>query len=335
MQKKKIESFRRRIVVTGGLGFIGSNFINKFVPILSDTLFINVDAGKPGSSEENINVREHENYIQLRDWESEITDIYHLINVFDKYIPTDVIHFAAETYADRSMEGSSAFVKTNIVGTENLLKVFVTNNCHVNGKFLYVSTYEVYGETDNFNSKFTEDDGINPINIYSATKASAEHLVRAYGFMYGFEPSITRSCNNYGQNQDESRFIPKMIKNAVDGKQIRIYGDGVKSRQWTHVDDHVEALGRVLFGEGTGGIWNIAGNDIMTNNQVISHILTLSGSDSPITYVEDQQSCDAGYSVDCSKAAEHLSWAPSREFKAEIYRLIEEYRIKQQKKEEV
>lgn len=335
MEKKKIELYHRRILVTGGLGFIGSNFLNMFVPVMKKTLFINMDAKKHGSNEENIKVRDHENYIQLRDWESEITDIFHIVNVFEKYVPTDIIHFAAETHVDRSIESSATFVKTNVLGTENLLKVFVANNCQVNGKFLHVSTDEVYGDTDRPERQWKETSEMNPRNIYSATKASAEHIVRAYGNVYGFEPCITRAGNNYGPNQDDSKLIPKMIKRALEGKSIKIYGDGTNFRQWTHVEDHCDALGRVLFGRKTGGTWNIAGDDILSNNTVISHILTASGSSSGIVYVDDRQAHDKGYSIDCSKIKQQLLWNPSRDFIAGIYSLIEEYRTKQQKKDVV
>lgn len=333
MTKRKPEFFRRRILVTGGLGFIGSNFLNKFVPLMPDTLFINMDAKKHGSDEGNVLVANEENYIQLRDWESEIADIYHVISIFEKYIPTDVIHFAAETHVDRSIEESALFIKTNVTGTENLLKVFVLNNCHVNGKFVHVSTDEVYGDTDRPECQWKETDPMNPRNIYSASKAAAEYVVRAYGNVYGFEPSITRAGNNYGPNQDDSKLIPKMIKRALEDKPIKIYGDGTNFRQWTHVEDHVTGLGKVLFGRETQGTWNIAGDDILTNNQVISHILTATHSKSEVVYVKDRPAHDKGYSIDCSKIKQHLLWNPSIEFISGIYKLVEDFRTKQQIKD--
>jgi dTDP-glucose 4,6-dehydratase len=249
---------------------------------------------------------------------------------FINFAPTDVIHFAAETHVDRSIEHSSLFVNTNVLGTENLLKEFVRRDCHKkDGVFLYVSTDEVYGGWAD--RRWKEDTPLDPQNIYSATKAAGEHLVSAYGNVYGFNPRITRAGNNYGPNQDDSKLIPKMIKKALSNENFEIYGDGTNFRQWTHVEDHVVGLGKVLFARKTEGVWNIAGNDVLSNNEVVSHIIEATGSKSKIDYVPDRPGHDEGYQIDCSKIRYQLLWNPSIPFSQGIASLIEKYRLEHNK----
>lgn len=329
-----MEKYKKRILVTGGYGFIGSNFLNNWVPKCPDYMFVNLDNCVHGSDRSNVKVDNAENYVvhigdisrkETLDW------------IFGMYDITDVIHFAAETHVDRSIENSAVFVKTNVLGTENLLKCFVEWDCHKDGgRFLHVSTDEVYGGWADV--QWTEDTPLDPQNIYSATKASAEHLVVAYGNVHGIDYCITRAGNNYGENQDDSKLIPKMIKKALSGEPLEIYGDGTNFRQWTHVLDHVNGIMEVFnycsvesSRKRQQKIFNIAGDDILTNNQVVEHILRETKSRSEVKYVPDRPGHDLGYSISCKKLIEHTFWKPSIPFSQGIASLIEKYTIEHTK----
>lgn len=333
-----MEKYKKRILVTGGFGFIGSNFLNHFVPLYKDILFVNMDNFSHGSFLHNVSVKTQQcpNYVTTEYGKSDIGNKYHVNLAFTTYQITDVINFAAETHVDRSIQLADLFVKTNVVGVENLLKAFTQYVRYENdyNVFLQVSTDEVYGESTDSREQnsFNESDPIAPRNIYAASKAAAEHLVVAYGNIYGFKPRITRAGNNYGPNQDDSKLIPKMIKRALANEPFEIYGDGTNFRQWTHVEDHVVGLGYVLFGQNKGGVWNLAGKDKLTNNEVVAHIIEATGSKSVIKYIPDRPAHDFGYSIDCKKAREQLLWNPSIDFLVGIHKLSKEYELKQQKK---
>lgn len=333
MEKNKV------ILVTGGYGFIGSNFLNYWVPKRPQVTFVNMDNCHHGSDPKNISleVQFSDNYVPSNKIYNDIRRKDHVDYVFKKNKITDVINFAAETHVDRSMEHSGLFVETNVLGVENLLKAFVQfcdfkNNQNV---FLQVSTDEVYGEAERPELSWKETAPVAPRNIYAATKAAGEHLVTTYGNVYGFKPRITRAGNNYGPNQDDSKLVPKMIKKAIRNEPFKVYGDGTNFRQWTHVEDHVVGLGKVLFARETQGIWNIAGNDILTNNTVISHIIEVTGSKSKIEYVPDRPGHDRGYSIDCTNIQRHLLWNQSIAFNDGIRALVQEITTKQEKKQVV
>lgn len=276
------------------------------VPAHPDYLFINMDDLRHGSNRENIKpeVESAENYFF---YEGDISLIRDVGKIFSAYNITDVFHFAAETHVDRSSDQSALFISTNVIGTENLLKVFTGHNCE--GTFMHISTDEVYGEVVPGEISWTEYSPIEPRNIYSATKAAAEHLVRAYGNVKGLKYIITRAGNNYGPNQDDSKLVPKMIKKALANEPIELYGDGSNFRQWTYVMDHVWGIWACFERGERGEAYNIASGDIMTNNDVVKKIIEVTKSSSPIVYITDRPGHDIGYSMNCTKLLEHTGYA--------------------------
>lgn len=314
--------YNKRILVTGGLGFIGSNFLSRHVLSNPHFQFINLDAGRHGSNQNNLSpaIRSAQNYVFVS---GDIASRVVVDETMMKYKITDVIHFAAESHVDRSIDHSELFVMSNVYGTEILLRAFA-EYAPKHGIFLHISTDEVYGDAENTGEQWNEASLIAPRNIYSATKAAAEHLVRAYGNTHGINYIITRGGNNYGPRQDDSKFLPKMIKNALDGGVFEVYGDGTNFRQWTHVYDHVDAIMTLFESSKTGETYNIAGKDILTNNQVIELIVKMTNSSSKIVYVKDRPGHDKGYSIDCSKIRDDIGWTPSIDFEYGLMRYIAE-----------
>lgn len=325
--KKNKRAEDQVMLVTGGMGFIGSNFLNMFVPKYKNILFVNMDNLSHGSCLTNINkdVESAENYVFYR---GDISSREDVNEVMGKYDVKDIVNFAAESHVDRSVDNSGLFIKSNVTGVDNLLRAFVEWKCADDGGiFLQVSTDEVYGHIDIPGQAWVESDQCNPRNIYAATKMAAEHLVRAYGNVYGINYIITRSGNNYGPNQDDSKLIPKMIKKAFKNEPFDIYGDGENFRQWTHVSDNVRGIMDVLIYGSRDHAYNIAGDDILTNNQIISLIIEVTGSKSEIKYVPDRPGHDRGYHIDCSKILEHIGWKPSMSIKQELASLSETLRL--------
>ena len=338
----------RTILVTGGAGFIGSNFLNLMVPAQPNYTFINLDnltyAGNLMSLAE---VEAAPNYIFEH---GDIADTSALRTLFDKYRPSLVVHFAAETHVDRSLKGPAAFVQTNIVGTFNLLeacRAYWDNSKHC--RFHHVSTDEVYGELDD-EGAFTETTAYQPSSPYSASKASSDHLVRAYHRSYELPVTITNCSNNYGPRQFPEKLVPLMILNALEGKKLPVYGKGENVRDWLFVDDHSRAIWEVLTGGTLGETYNVGGNCELRNIDVVRMICDIvdritaaptarienashrAGSDGERTtrrdlihFIADRPGHDYRYAMDTTKIKERLGWQPQETFESGLQKTVQWY----------
>ena len=325
-----------KVLVTGGAGFIGSAMI-RYLLSNTDHIVINVDkltyAGQL-SSLERVSSSSRYHFEKI-----DITDNKKISQVFNNYKPDVVIHFAAESHVDRSIDKPSAFIDTNIMGTYVLLeesrKLYLGLNADKKNKFKFhhISTDEVYGSlTDK--GYFTEESPYRPNSPYSASKASSDHLVRAWNETYGL-PVITTNCsNNYGPYQFPEKLIPTLILNAIAGKKLPIYGDGENVRDWLHVEDHVEAILRVLSDGVVGNVYNIGGNAEKTNLEVANAVCASLDNAKPkkagsyreqITFVEDRPGHDRRYAIDFTKIKTELGWKPKMSFEAGIDRTVKWY----------
>lgn len=321
------------ILVTGGAGFIGSNFV-KYMLAKYEYQIVVLDlltyAGHP------INLQEISDDSRYDFVKGDIGDRSLLRRLFDQYNFDAVINFAAESHVDRSIENPEVFLRTNVLGTHILLqtakdhwKVNPTdNNCRKykdNAKFIQISTDEVYG-TLGKTGLFTEETNLSPNSPYSASKASADLLVRAYFETYGLPSVITRCSNNYGPYQFPEKLIPRMINQALNEKALPIYGDGKQVRDWLHVDDHCAAIDIVLHKGKIGDIYNIGGNNEKENIEVVKKILNVLGkSDKLIEFVDDRLGHDKRYAIDNSKITGELGWAPFHTFEKGLELTIEWY----------
>jgi len=271
------------ILVTGGAGFIGSNFIRYMLNKYKDCKIVNYDLlTYAGNLESLRDVEANERYIFVK---GDIRNV-HLVDYIVKSYSIDVIvNFAAEAPVDRSISNPDTFVKTNVLGTQILLDVAKANGIE---KYVQISTDEVYGSLGE-TGYFTEETPLAPNSPYSASKASADLLVRAYHETYGLDVNITRCSNNYGPYQFPEKLIPLMITNALEGKELPIYGDGENVRDWLHVIDHCEAIDLVIHKGKAGEVYNIGGHNERTNNEIVLLIVDkLVVSNSLITYVPDR-----------------------------------------------
>lgn len=297
--------YKKKILITGGAGFIGSNYLNTFVDKYKEYFFINVDlltyAGKP----ENISVSDRKNYCLEK---VDIRDLQILRTIFEEHAPTDVIHFAAETHVDFSIENPSIFIETNVLGTHNLLLLAKEKNIK---RFHQISTDEVYGALQESDPAFTTSHSLAPNSPYSASKASADMLVRSYHKTFGQDTVITRCSNNYGTRQDISKLIPKAITNLLQNKKIPVYAEGKNIRDWIHVEDHIDAIDSVFHHGEAGKIYNIGGDSEIRNIEIIRKILTLLNKDeSYLEFVPDRKGHDFRYAIDNSEIAQSLGWKP-------------------------
>lgn len=338
-----------KIIVTGGAGFIGSALIRQMIAETSATI-INVDkltyAGNLQSLEK---VASSPRYFFER---ADICDAAELARIFKKYQPDAVMHLAAESHVDRSIAGPTAFIETNIVGTYTLLEAARTYWGGLNAarhdavrhdavrhdavrqdfRFLHVSTDEVYGSLGKTGS-FTEQTAYQPNSPYSASKASSDHLVRAWHHTYGL-PTITSNCsNNYGPCHFPEKLIPLMILNALAGKPLPIYGKGDNIRDWLYVDDHARALRLVLEKGAVGETYNIGGGSEKTNLEVVQSICAILDELRPkgapygrlITFVQDRPGHDLRYAIDAGKIARELGWKPQETFESGLRKTVEWY----------
>jgi len=294
-----------RILITGGAGFIGSNFIRHILVKYPDYKIINLDkltyAGNTNSLKD---IEKNENYSFLK---GDICD-KKLIEKLTKNLDA-IINFAAESHVDRSIIEAGTFIQTNVFGTYVLLQAAKKFKIK---KFIQISTDEVYGSIDS--GSFREDSILNPSNPYSASKASADMLVTAFNITYGLPTIITRSTNNFGPFQYPEKLIPLFVTNLIEGKKIPLYGDGLNVRDWLYVIDNCEAIDFLLHQGKKGEIYNISANNEKTNLEVTKKILTLLGKDETyIEYVIDRLGHDRRYSLDCSKIKK-LGWKPRFEF---------------------
>ncbi|MBI2445146.1 dTDP-glucose 4,6-dehydratase [Candidatus Micrarchaeota archaeon] len=281
-----------KILVTGGLGFIGSHFIRRTLQ-RSDARIVNLDldtyAGNPANLQD---VQADERYAYVHGDIADPQTVQKAIRGCDA-----VVHFAAESHVDNSIRSADAFIHTNIVGTQNLIKCAQQQNV---AKFIQVSTDEVYGSIEH--GAFTEKDKLTPSSPYSASKAAAEMLCMAYGTTFGLPVCITRSTNNFGPYQHPEKLIPKAILHALAGKAIPVYGNGTNVRDWVYVEDNADAIGLVLEKGKPGQTYNIAGRNERTNLDVVQHILDAVGNpQARIEHVQDRKGHDFRYAVDDAK----------------------------------
>ena len=323
------------ILVTGGAGFIGSNFIHLMRGAHPEHTVINVDLLTYAGNLANLaDVPEGEHYRFVR---ADIRDRAAMDAVFQRYEITHVVNFAAESHVDRSIVDPEVFLATNIIGTQVLLDT--AKRCwkaepdnpysrvyRAGVKFLQVSTDEVYGALGKTGA-FTEETPLSPNSPYSAAKASADLVCRAYHETFGLPLNITRCSNNYGPYQFPEKLIPLMINNCLEGKPLPIYGDGMQVRDWLHVHDHCTALLTVLTDGESGEVYNIGGNNERANLEIVRLILeTLGRDESLITHVKDRPGHDRRYAIDNTKITTALGWRPSYTFARGIAETIQWYR---------
>ena len=320
-----------KIVVTGGAGFIGANFLNLLVPRHPEHDFVNVDCLTYAANPANLaSIQHRDNYTLAR---VDINDAPALNALFDEHSPELVVHFAAESHVDRSILGPGAFVKTNIEGTFNLLEACRSRWSGDQGLFHHVSTDEVYGSLGP-TGLFTEDTAYDPSSPYSASKAASDHLVRAYHRTYGLPVKITNCSNNYGPMQFPEKLIPLMIMNAVDRKPLPIYGEGLNVRDWLYVEDHCEAIWRVIENGQVGRTYNIGGNNEKTNIDVVDTLCAIIAVETDTSvdellslkkFVKDRPGHDLRYAIDASRIEDELGWSPAETFETGIAKTVRWY----------
>jgi dTDP-glucose 4,6-dehydratase len=308
-----------KLLVTGGAGFIGSNFIRLALKG-GNIRILNLDLLTYAGNLENLDeVSSHTNYSFIK---GDIADGSFILKLFEENKFDSVINFAAESHVDRSIADSSEFIRTNISGTHALLEAARKVGVQ---KFIQVSTDEVYGSLGP-DGKFTETTPISPNSPYSASKASADLLVQAYYSTYGLPVCITRCSNNYGPFQFPEKLIPLVISNAIEDKAIPVYGDGLNVRDWIHVDDHNSAILKVLFEGIPGEVYNIGADSERSNIEIIRSILNILGKpETLITYVKDRPGHDRRYAIDSNKIRGKLNWIPQIPFQEGIRSTIEWY----------
>lgn len=308
-----------RILVTGGAGFIGSNFILYILKTYAGWHIINLDALTYAGNLENLKaVEQNSNYQFIK---GSITD-YSLVESLAQQRLDGIINFAAESHVDRSIEDPSIFTETNIKGTQILLEVAKKYKV---GRFLQISTDEVYGSLGD-TGYFTETTPLAPNSPYAASKAAADLLVRAYHQTFGLDVLVTRCSNNYGPYQFPEKLIPLIISNALEDKRLPVYGDGLNIRDWLHVVDHCAAIALVFIKGKSGEVYNVGGNNERSNIDVVKIILKLLAKpESLISYVKDRLGHDKRYALDASKISTSLGWKPQYSFETGIKETVEWY----------
>ena len=313
------------ILVTGGCGFIGANFIQYMFKAYPHITIVNLDKLTYAGNPDNLkNIAQNPQYHFIK---GDICDQALVTTLFQKYSFDAVVHFAAESHVDRSITGPEIFIITNVLGTQILLETAKAHwqNQFENKRFLYISTDEVYGSLED-KGYFTEQSPISPNSPYSASKAGADLLVRSYVHTFGFPGLVTRCSNNYGPYQHVEKLIPLMISNAFHDKPLPVYGDGKNVRDWIFVEDHCRAIDLVLQKGKVGEVYNIGGNNEWQNIQIVEMILSiLNKPKSLIHYVKDRLGHDRRYAIDASKIFQELGWQPQTEFKLGLQNTIQWY----------
>ncbi|WP_068777558.1 dTDP-glucose 4,6-dehydratase [Paenibacillus sp. FJAT-26967] len=308
-----------KLLVTGGAGFIGSNFILYMLKKYPEYQIVNLDALTYAGNLENL--KEAEGNPQYQFIKADIADGTAVAKAFDLGIDV-VVNFAAESHVDRSILEPDVFVRTNVMGTQVLLDAAKANQVK---KFVQVSTDEVYGSLGE-TGLFTEDTPLAPNSPYSASKAGADLLVRAYHETFGLPVNITRCSNNYGPYQFPEKLIPLIVANALEDKSLPVYGDGQNIRDWLYVEDHCSAIDLVIHQGKNGEVYNIGGNNERTNLAIIKTILeNLDKSEELITFVKDRPGHDRRYGIDAAKITSELGWKPQYHFESGIKETIEWY----------
>ena len=329
---------KKTILVTGGAGFIGSNFVHDRLAAKKGRI-VNLDKLTYAGNYENLkHLEDDDDHVFIR---GDIGDRSLVSSLLDKYHPMAIVNFAAESHVDRSITGPDDFIQTNVVGTFNLLASALqywkglSANERSGFRFLHVSTDEVYGSLGKSDPAFTETTAYAPNSPYSASKASSDHLVRAYHHTYGL-PTLTTNCsNNYGPYQFPEKLIPLVIHNALKGIEIPVYGDGGNIRDWLYVTDHCRAISAVLEAGRPGEVYNIGGNSEKTNLDVVHTICAMLGQmvprpgnppyDSLITFVTDRPGHDQRYAIDASKIRQEIGWRPQETFETGIVKTVKWY----------
>lgn len=328
------------ILVTGGSGFIGSALI-RYVIDSTDHIVINLDKlSSVCDPYALISVQENPRYHFEK---MDICDAAKVKRAFLKYQPDLVVHLAAESHVDRSIQGPADFIQSNIIGTYTLLEVAREYWHSLNAdrketfRFHHVSTDEVFGDLENTGRLFNEETRYAPSSPYSASKASADHLVRAWHRTYGLPVVITNCSNNYGPYQFSEKLIPRIIVSALAGKPLPVYGSGDQIRDWLYVEDHVRALYLVATQARTGSTYNIGGHNEKKNIDVVKNICALLEDIAPnkpqgvaayadlITYIQDRPGHDIRYAIDASKIAKDLGWKPSETFDSGLFKTVSWY----------
>ena len=327
-----------KILVTGGCGFIGSNFVHQQINNTDNTI-LNFDKLTYAGNPDNLSsIEQNPRYSFVQ---GDICDTALVSETISEFQPEAVVHFAAESHVDRSIDGPMDFVNTNIIGTATLLnatrkylEVRSQKSDSDEFRFLHVSTDEVFGSLgdDGF---FTETTAYDPSSPYSASKAGSDHLVRAWERTYGFPALITNCSNNYGPYQFPEKLIPLMIANCVDEKPLPVYGEGLNVRDWLYVTDHCDAIYTVLKNGQSGETYNIGGNNEIKNIDIVNTICSTLDELKPrsngasyselITYVTDRPGHDFRYAIDASKIKNELNWEPKETFETGIRRTIQWY----------
>ncbi|MER0406609.1 dTDP-glucose 4,6-dehydratase [Vibrio vulnificus] len=329
-----------KILVTGGAGFIGSAVVRHIINDTQDSV-VNLDKlTYAGNLESLTSIASSERYAFEQ---VDICDREELERVFAEHQPDAVMHLAAESHVDRSIDGPAAFIETNIVGTYTLLEAARSywNSLPCERKaafrFHHISTDEVYGDLEGTDDLFTETTSYAPSSPYSASKASSDHLVRAWLRTYGLPTIVTNCSNNYGPYHFPEKLIPLMILNALEGKALPVYGDGMQIRDWLFVEDHARALYKVVTEGVVGETYNIGGHNEKANIEVVKTICSLLEEMVPnkpqgvvqyqdlITYVKDRPGHDVRYAIDASKIERELGWKPQETFESGICKTVEWY----------
>ncbi|EIZ0309192.1 dTDP-glucose 4,6-dehydratase [Vibrio parahaemolyticus] len=329
-----------KILVTGGAGFIGSAVIRHIIRNTQDSV-INLDSlTYAGNLESLADVESNERYSFEK---VDICNRSELERVFKKYQPDVIMHLAAESHVDRSIDGPGTFIETNIIGTYNMLESArnfwnqLEEKKKKSFRFHHISTDEVFGDLEGTEDLFTETTPYAPSSPYSASKASSDHLVRAWQRTYNLPTLITNCSNNYGPYHFPEKLIPLMILNALDGKPLPVYGDGMQIRDWLFVEDHARALYKVVTEGEIGETYNIGGHNEKANIEVVKTICSLleefrpnkpagvESYESLITYVKDRPGHDVRYAIDATKIAQELNWTPEETFESGIRKTVEWY----------
>ncbi|MGF1873669.1 dTDP-glucose 4,6-dehydratase [Photobacterium indicum] len=329
-----------KILVTGGAGFIGSAVVRHIIENTNDSV-VNLDKLTYAGNLESLKcVENNERYVFVQ---ADICDRLALDRIFAEHQPDLVMHLAAESHVDRSIDGPAEFIETNIIGTYTMLEASrqYWNQLDVSRKgafrFHHISTDEVYGDLEGTDDLFTETTSYEPSSPYSASKASSDHLVRAWLRTYGFPTVVTNCSNNYGPFHFPEKLIPLMILNALDGKPLPVYGNGMQIRDWLYVEDHAVALYTVVTKGEIGETYNIGGHNEKANIEVVKTICSLLDELVPnkpegvaqyqdlITYVTDRPGHDVRYAIDASKIERELGWKPAETFESGIRKTVEWY----------